>query len=91
MKNNIEDLDESECIFHNSLHDYYQLRPEDEEYNETGKVSNYWKNLCLADFVSLYNIDYTKNEKNIKLLDNRNFISKRRRPAVIRYLSLIHI
>ena len=46
LKSNFDDLEEEESIFHNSLHDYYQIRPIDMELQE-----KYWDDLCLADFV----------------------------------------
>ena len=84
LKSNFDDLKEEESIFHNSLHDYYQIRPYDDELQE-----NYWDDLCLADFVSRHNIEYkpkvNAKRKLIKLNDGKSFISRRQRPCVIRY------
>ena len=84
LKSNFDDLKEEESIFHNSLHDYYQIRPYDDELQE-----NYWDDLCLADFVSRHNIEYkpkvNSKRKLIKLNDGKSFISRRQRPCVIRY------
>ena len=79
LKSNLIEIDNGEKIFHNSYHDFYEIRPCDED----GSV--YWTNLCLADFVAEYSIDYTKNQKNIQLLDGKSFIGRRRRQCVLRY------
>ena len=79
LKSNLEELDEDEKIFHNSMHDYYQLRP-------YGNDDEQWDIMCLADFASHYNIAYKSSSKNaIELLDGKSFIIKRGRPCVIRY------
>ena len=80
LKSNVTEMEgDDNKIFHNSYHDNYEIRPEDEE------SSQYWKNLCLADFVAEYSIDYTRNQKNIQLQDGKSFISKRKRQCVLRY------
>ena len=83
LKSNLDDLEEQESIFHNSLHDYYQIRPID-EVQET-----YWDDLCLADFVAKHNIEYkpkvNTKRKLIKLNDGKSYISERQRSCVIRY------
>ena len=79
LKTNFTEIDEGEKIFHNSYHDYYEIRPCDTDN------SSYWNDLCLADFVSEYSIDYTRNQKNFQLQDGKSFISKRRRQCVLRY------
>ena len=38
LKANLDELDEDENIFHNSLHDYYQIRPKDEDEDEDEDV-----------------------------------------------------
>ena len=81
LKSNLNELSEDEPIFHNSIHNYYELRPLDSEGED-----KYWSKICLADFVANYNLDYAKQTKNsIKLQDGKNHISKRQRPCVIRY------
>ena len=81
LKSNLDELDDDEKLFHNSLHDYYQIRPldEDEEKDRT------WGNQCFADFVAKFNIAYRNNQNSIELLDGKSFISRRKRPCVIRY------
>ena len=78
LKPNYESLDDEESIFHNSFHNYYELRPDD---------SDYWDELCLADFASHYNICYgkSKSKNAIQLLDEKYMIQKRKRPCVLRY------
>ena len=84
LKSNFDDLEEEESIFHNSLHDYYQIRPIDMELQE-----KYWDDLCLADFVAKHNIACKSKgntkRKLIKLYDGKSFISVRQRDCVIRY------
>ena len=86
LKTKLDDLEVDESIFHNSLHDYYQIRPYENDCPEDG-----WDDMCLADFVAEHNI-VTKPktgskgfEKIIKLQDEKSYISKRKRPCVIRY------
>merc|ERR1712240_111836 len=100
LKANLDDLDQDENIFHNSLHDYYQIRPdndnddehienddeniEDDDENEDDESPN-WKKKCLAGFVARYNIAYKRQPNSIMLKDGKSFITKRKRPCVIRY------
>merc|ERR1712082_370234 len=93
LKSNLDDLEEQESIFHNSIHNYYEIRPLEGKCLETireGKSHDVtWDRLCLADFVANHNIAYksaVKNEERvIELLDGKSFISKRKRPCVLRY------
>ena len=86
LKSNLEDLDETDGIFHNSLHDYYQDRPINSKDNETD-----WENMELTEFVASYNIVYMSSIKQrnvdnlIKLQNKRGFISKRENKCVVRY------
>ena len=84
LKSNIDELDEEESIFHNSLHDYYQIRPMEGEC-----LGTTWNKVCLASFVANHNVVYkgrsTLGENMIQLQDGKSYISKRRRPCVIRY------
>lgn len=86
LKSNIDDLEEDERIFHNSLHDYYQIRPENSESEEKD-----WEGMCLADFVGWHNIASSSQSRNktspnlIKLLDDKSYVTKRRRKCVLRY------
>ena len=89
LKSNLEELDEDEKIFQNSLHDYYQIRPEEEDgenddHNDEDE-NDKWEKQYLADFVAKFNIAYKKESNVIKLQDGKSFISRRRRPCVIRY------
>ena len=86
LKANLEELDDNDEIFHNSLHDYYQDRPINNEEDETD-----WDDMELAEFVASYNIVYksTIGERTdgniIKLRNDRGFISKRKSKCVLRY------
>ena len=83
LKSNLNELCDDEPIFHNSIHTYYELRPLELKIDNQSEC---WSRICLADFVANYNLDYGKKTKNsIKLLDNKNYISKRQRPCVLRY------
>ena len=55
LKSNLDDLDDDDKIFHNSIHDYYQMRPFG---NEDGID---WDTMCLADFTSQFTLG--KKEK----------------------------
>ena len=79
LKSNVQELEDDDNVFHNSIHDYYENRPHYSEFDDAN-----WDAMCLADFVSDYNI--VKKQKNaIMLLDEKSFIIKRRRKAVLRY------
>ena len=84
LKTNLDNLDEEETIFQNSIHDYYQDRPMDTDGDDTE-----WNDMELSEFVSSYNIAYksSTNEKRklIKLQNNRGFITKRDKKCIIRY------
>ena len=88
LKSNLDELDEDDKFFHNSLHDYYQIRPIDESgkdsENKEGSITK-WEEICLADFVAKFNIAYKKDKNVIRLLDEKSFISRRNRDCVIRY------
>ena len=66
LKGNLEDLEEGESPFHNNIFTYYQNRPKTEVslerqtenllWEEFGIQS--WESMCLADFVSCYDIVY---------------------------------
>ena len=75
-------LDNDENIFHNSLHDYYQIRPEDEDEDDEGSiifdgidndVDSKWEKKCLADFVAKFNIAY-KKDKNAMKYDRLSYL-----------------
>ena len=84
LKSNLDELEEEDSIFHNSIHNYYEIRPLEGECMNTT-----WVKLCLADFVANHNIAYKRQSgsqgKVIQLLDGKSFISQRKKPCVIRY------
>ena len=99
LRGNIEELDESENVFHLSGHQYYEKRPyssiEEDciNYVQEELNSNYWTDMCLAEFWSKYEIVYSKKSSNnkkqktnmIPLQDGRGFIRRRSEMAVLRY------
>ena len=99
LKGNIKELDDTESIFHNSVHTYYENRPfylfEDPEkdYDPEELKPEYWANLSLAKFWSQYDVIYEgpakknldKQRKTIKLLNGKGYIRRRGRLAVLRY------
>ena len=99
LRSNIEDLNENESVFHTSPHQYYECRPlssqVEEEINlvEEELEETYWDSLSLSEFWSKYEIAYGQrpsNKKNkktnlIPLLDNKGFIRRRSKVAVLRY------
>ena len=82
LKSNLQELDEGESIFCNSLHDYYQDRPKNSQNSEID-----WDGMCLADFVANFNVSKSKPKSpNAIILQNkRGFIVKRSKECVIRY------
>ena len=78
----LDDLKNGESIFCNSLHDYYQDRPRNDSHDDTD-----WENMSLAQFVSQFNVSKSRHSsKNaIKLLNNRGYITRRRKECVLRY------
>jgi hypothetical protein len=78
----LDNLDEEESVFHNSLHDYYGDRPANSEDEDTQ-----WDEMTISEFVASYNIAYksSKSKKLIKLQNGRGFIVKREKKCVIRY------
>ena len=99
LKGNIEDLDETESIFHNSPHQYYENRPdasinqENIHYDEEELQKDYWINLCLAEFWSKYEIVYGKHPSHMKngktkiipLKNGKGYIRRRSKMAILRY------
>ena len=77
LKGNIEELDEDESVFHCSPHQYYELRPCESldidkiEYKEDELKSDYWNNLCLAEFWSRYEIVYKSQRKKKQKPQNK--------------------
>ena len=83
LKGNLEELEEGESVFHNNIYTYYQNRPVFELNEEVGNIlwNDYkivsWEDMCLADFVSCYDLIYgkkkeeeTEHVKERKLLNN---------------------
>ena len=96
LKGDVENLEESESIFHLSPHQYYSNRPDEcikgIHYKLDEQEMDYWEDLTLADFLSLYDIVYVdkKSEKetsehHIPLLNNCGYIKRRAQRAVLRY------
>ena len=54
LKGNMENLDDTESIFHNSPHEYYENRPDESldlekiEYDSEELLENYWNNFSLT-------------------------------------------
>ena len=99
LKGNLKKLDETESIFHNSPHQYFEIRPEESinpdkiDYDPEELVDDYWEDLSLAEFWSKYEIVYIKTPepkkkgktKLIPLKNNKGFIRRRTEMAVLRY------
>ena len=99
LKGNLGNLSENESIFHNSPHEYYENRPEKStnqdniEYEPEEMKIDYWNKLCLTKFWSQYDIVYSKVQKwnkngktrMIPLQNNKGFIRRRSKTAVLRY------
>ena len=75
-------LEQGESVFHISLHDRYEARPNNSEDDEED-----WDNMSLADFCSNYDVVYSSgNRRNvIKLQNKKGYIAKRGSACVIRY------
>ena len=96
IKGNLDDLDEGESLFHFSPHDYYSNRDlqciEGVHYEDDERQPNYWKNITLAEFWSLYDIVYGKSKSNeernnhhIPLKNGAGYIKRRKERCVLRY------
>ena len=82
LRSDLDELEEGQSIFHNSLHDYYQDRPLNSDEDDED-----WDNMTLAEFVANYNVYKTKPATStaIKLQNKRGYIIKRSKECVIRY------
>lgn len=84
LKCNIEDLDENESIFHKSIHQYYELRPLNDNDD-----SEDWDEMTLAEFVANYEVVVNPSSRDrsnlIELEDEAGYIHKRTEAAVLRY------
>ena len=96
LKGNLSELDPNDSPFHFNIINYYESRPYDDLYSADEHLLDQiqiesWKSMCLADFVSLFDIIYgTKKEKELKpnefeLLDGKGRIKIRNRRAILRY------
>lgn len=79
LKGDLEQMEDSENLFHMSIHEYYEQRP----FNNALGID--FVNMCLAEFVSDFEIRKTEVSNSIPLLDNNGFIVKRVKSAVLRY------
>ena len=82
LKSNLQDLEDGDSIFCNSLHDYYQARPRNSKNSDFD-----WENMCLAEFVARFNVSKSKpsSKKVIALQNKRGYIVQRTQECVIRY------
>ena len=93
LKKNIEEISEDENVFHNSPQDYYENRPDSSDqhnvnYDEEEIVTDYWKNITLAEFWCKYDVVYQKQPQltgSIIKLKDGSFIRRRIENAVLRY------
>ena len=98
LRGDLKNLDDGEPIFHNSVHTYYENRPfilEEEQgkvYNPEELEKTYWTKLTISDFWSKYDVIYEgrnkaveKQTNSIKLLNNKGYIKRRSRKAILRY------
>ena len=70
LKSNLDDLEDDEKIFHNSIHDYYMMRP----HGIDGEID--WDSMCLADFTALFTLG-KKRKNGIMLQDKKTYVTKR--------------
>ncbi len=98
LKGNLDELKDGESPFHNNIFTYYQSRPYDEFPEETTSWENLgydiesWKNMCLADFVSCYDLIYgdkkmgDKEDSRERILSNDlGKVKLRNKRAILRY------
>ena len=75
LKSNLEEIEESDSVFHNSPVDYYESRPEKSDqpniiYNEAELVPDYWNDITFSEFWSQYEIVY-KNQVEVSKEKNK--------------------
>ena len=82
LRADLDELEDGQSIFHNSLHDYYQDRPKNSDDDDED-----WDNLTLAEFVANFNVYKSKPASStaIKLQNKRGYVIKRGKECVIRY------
>ena len=97
LRANLENLDEDESIFHPSLHEYYENRErecrDDVEYEDFEMEKDYWENITLAEFWSLYDIVYGRNKRNkktgkfiyIPFKDKKGCLRRRTERCILKY------
>ena len=96
LKGDIENITEGDSIFHLSPHQYYENRPvqciDGVHYELEEQEDDYWEDLTLAEFWSLYDIVYVDKKCKqkvskylIPLLNNCGYIKRRSDRAVLRY------
>ena len=98
LKGNLEDLEEGESPFQNDIFNYYQSRPNTTLLDEVNSSvwNDYklesWEEMCLADFVSCYDLIYgKKKEDNMEsdreriLLNKLGKIKLRNTRAILSY------
>ena len=97
LKGNIFELEDGESPFHSNIVDYYQCRPRndimnsDEDFLDSYNIHS-WEDMCLADFVSCFNIVYGKKKEKLEpsqsefeLLNGKGRIRLRSKRAILRY------
>ena len=84
LKQNYQELPDSESPFHNSVHDYYTSRPRNSAEDNTD-----WEKMSLAEFASNYNIvqkqPKTERSQAFTLLNKKGYAVKRSSQCVLRY------
>ena len=79
VRENYEDLEDNEAVFHLSVHQYYEQRP----FNGNDGVD--WESMCLAEIESNYERRNKPSSTTVPLLNNLGYLQRRLRPAVLRY------
>ena len=79
VRENYEDLEDNEAVFHLSVHQYYEQRP------VNGNDGVDWESMCLAEIESNYERRNKPSSTTVPLLNNLGYLQRRLRPAVLRY------
>ena len=79
LRADIENLEVTDPVFHLSPHQYYEYRPIDNDWDID------FESMCLADFHANFEIRKVNSETSIPLLNNSGYITRRKKPAVLRY------
>ena len=93
----MSELNAGESPFHTNIFEYYQCRPLDESVNseedafECFEIKS-WQDMCLADFVSCFDLVYGKRKKRedfppseYELLNEKGRIKLRGKRSILRY------